>query len=326
MRAVWYDEQGPAHDVLVVGEQPDPVPATGEVCVRVHLSGVNPGDTKKRAGWLGSTMPYPRVIPHSDAAGVIESVGDGVDRSRVGRRVWVFGAQSYRPFGTAADRTVVPSSLALDLPDGVSDEIGACMGIPGITAHRAVFTDGPVDGTAVLVHGVLGGVGMLAAQLARWAGATVIGTVRRSADLELVDDSWADHVVALDHADPADAIRAHAPAGVDRVIEVDFSDNVDLDATVVKAGATIATYATRDPRPGFSFWPMLFDNVTIRLLGSDDFPPAAKQQAASDLTAASRAGALAVPVAERMPLERTADAHERVDAGARGRTLVSLVD
>ena len=311
MRAVWYDEQGPAHDVLVVGEQPDPVPATGEVCVRVHLSGVNPGDTKKRAGWLGSTMPYPRVIPHSDAAGVIESVGDGVDRSRVGRRVWVFGAQSYRPFGTAADRTVVPSSLALDLPDGVSDEIGACMGIPGITAHRAVFTDGPVDGTAVLVHGVLGGVGMLAAQLARWAGATVIGTVRRSADLELVDDSWADHVVALDHADPADAIRAHAPAGVDRVIEVDFSDNVDLDATVVKAGATIATYATRDHRPGLL---VLADAVRQR-----DDPPARKRR----LPAGGQAAGSERPDGSE-PSGRSGGPRRRADAartdGGRSRT------
>ena len=146
MRAVWYERQGPAHDVLIVGELPDPAPGDGEVCVRVRFSGVNPGDTKKRRGWLGSAMPYPRVIPHSDAAGVIESVGTGVEPSRVGQRVWVFGAQSYRPFGTAAELTVVPTSLAIGLPDDVSDEIGACLGIPGITAHRAVFVDGPVDG------------------------------------------------------------------------------------------------------------------------------------------------------------------------------------
>ena len=128
-------------------------------------------------------MPYPRVIPHSDGAGVIDAVGDDVDPARTGERVWVYGAQSYRPFGTAAQLTVVPADQAVALPDNVSDEVGACLGIPGITAHRAVFGDRPVEGTTVLVHGVLGGVGSMAAQLATWRGATVIGTVRQSTDL-----------------------------------------------------------------------------------------------------------------------------------------------
>src|SRR3954447_6002136 len=165
----------------------DPDPAPGEVRVRLALSGVNPGDTKKRGDWLGNRMPFPRVVPHSDGAGVVDAVGEGVDPSRVGERVWVYGAQSYRAFGTAAQYTVVPADLAVPLPDHLSDELGAALGIPGITAHRAVFADGPVDGKLVLVHGVLGGVGSLAAQLARWAGATVLATVRRSADLEHVD-------------------------------------------------------------------------------------------------------------------------------------------
>jgi alcohol dehydrogenase-like protein len=153
MRAVWYDRQGPAAEVLQAGELPDPQPGPGEVRVRVGFSGVNPGDTKKRRGWLGSSMPYPRVIPHSDATGVVDAVGEGVASSRIGRRVWVYGAQSYPAFGTAAEHTVVPESLAVDLPDEVSDEVGACLGIPGITAHRAVFGDGPVIGATVLVHG-----------------------------------------------------------------------------------------------------------------------------------------------------------------------------
>src|SRR3954466_3126119 len=127
VRAVWYDRQGPASEVLQSGELPDPQPKPGEVRVRVRYSGVNPGDTKKRRGWLGSSMPHPRVIPHSDAAGVIDAVGPGVDQARVGRRAWVYGAQSYRPFGTAAEYTVVPDALAVELPDGVPDEVGACL-------------------------------------------------------------------------------------------------------------------------------------------------------------------------------------------------------
>ncbi len=324
MRAVWYERQGPASEVLQVGELPAPEPGPGDVRVRVRLSGVNPGDTKKRRGWLGSRMPYPRVIPHSDAAGIVDAVGPGVDPGRVGRRVWVYGAQSYRPFGTAAEFTVVPSGQAVDLPDEVSDEIGACLGIPGITAHRAVFADGPVTGQTVLVHGVLGGVGALAAQLAQWGGATVVGTVRRSTDLDRLDTRLAVEVVALDRPDPAAAIAQRAPKGVDRIIEVAFSDNVDLDAAVAKNNTVIAAYATREDRPDFPFWPMLFDNVTIRLLGSDDFPADAKRQAATDLTTAAMQGKLSIPVGEPFRLADAAKAHDRVDRGARERVLLRV--
>ncbi len=323
MRAAWYDRQGPAREVLQVGELPDPQPGPGEVRVRVRLSGVNPGDTKKRRGWLGSAMPYPRVVPHSDAAGVVDAVGPGVDAARTGRRVWTYGAQSYRAHGTAAQWVVVPDDRAVDLPDELTDELGASLGIPGITAHRAVFGDGSVAGRTVLVHGVLGGVGALAGQLARWGGATVVGTVRRTADLPEHGMLAADHVVALDGDDPAAAVREHAPGGVDRVIEVSLSDNADLDAAVARIGTVIAAYASREDRPGLPFWPMLFDNVTLRLLGSDDFPAEAKRQAAVDLVAAARAGALSVPVAPPLPLARIADAHERVDAGSRSRVLVA---
>ena len=310
--------------MLQVGELPVPEPGLGEVRVRITLSGVNPGDTKKRHGWLGSAMPFHRVIPHSDGAGVIDAVGEGVDPARVGERVWVFGAQSYRPFGTAAQQAVVPAQQAVNLPANVTDEMGACLGIPGITAHRSVFADGSVAGMTVLVHGVLGGVGSLAAQLASWGGATVIGTVRRGDDIHRVHGPSVAHVVALDQADCAGAIRAHAPDGVDRIVEVAFSENVDLDAAVAKNQTVIAAYASRNDRPGFPFWPMLFDNVVIRLVGSDDIPSEAKQKAALDLTAAGRDGALSVRVDATVPLDQTAEAHDRVDAGTRGRILIEI--
>ena len=269
-------------------------------------------------------MPYPRVIPHSDGAGVIDAVGDGVDPARVGHRVWVYGAQSYRPYGTAAELTVVPTDLAVDLPDSVSDEIGACLGIPGITAHRAVFADGPVEGATVLVHGLLGGVGTIAAQLAHWGGARVIGTVRRASDVESVNVPAVAAVVPLDLPDPASAIRELTEGGIDRIIEVAFSDNVDLDAAVAKNNTTIVAYATRQDRPDFPFWPMLFDNMTIRLIGSDDFSPAWKQRAAQDLTDAARDSALSIKIGSPLPLDRVADAHERVDQGSRERVLVDV--
>jgi NADPH2:quinone reductase len=323
MLAAWYERPGPAAEVLDVGEMADPAPGPGEVRVRVTVSGINPGDTKKRSDWVGFGMPYPRVIPHSDGAGIIDAIGEGVDRARVGERVWVFGAQSYRAFGTAAQLSVVPAEQAVRLPEDVSDEIGACLGIPGITAHRAVFSDGPVTGKTVLVHGVLGGVSSLAAQLAAWNGATVIGSVRRGSDLEGVDEAVT-HSIALDQGDPGAAIRRVAPNGVDRIVEVSFSDNVDVDAAVAAPGAVIAAYATRNPRPDFDFWPMLFSNLTIRLLGSDDFPREAKQQAAADLTAAARERALRIPIDEPLPLQHIAEAHDRVDVGARGRVLLAI--
>jgi len=256
---------------------------------------------------------------------VIDAVGDGVDSSRIGQRVWTYGAQSYRPFGTAAQLTCVPHPQAVPLTDEVSDEMGACLGIPGITAHRAVFSDGPVAGKTVLVHGVLGSVSSLAAQLAHWGGATVIGTVVRSQDLDSVDTSVVSHPVALASGDASAAVREHAPDGVDRIVEVAFSDNADLDAAVVANDAVIAAYASRADRPELPFWPMLFANTTLRLLGSDDFSADAKQQAGNDLTAAARAGALRIAIAPPHPLAEIAAAHEHVDNGPRnGRVLVAI--
>jgi NADPH:quinone reductase len=324
MIAAWYDRQGPAAEVLQVGELPVAEPGPGEVRVRLSYSGVNPGDIKKRQAWLGSPMAFPRIIPHSDGAGIIDAVGPGADQARLGRRVWVYGAQSYRPSGTAAQSTVVPAALAVDLPDSVADQTGACLGIPGITAHRAVFADGPVSGQVILVHGVRGSVGSLAAQLARWGGATVIGTVRTSNEASQVSPATADHVVSLE-SDPATAIRALAPDGVDRVVEVALSANADLDAKVVRNGAVLAAYASPSDRPELPFWPMLFANVTIRLLGSDDFTQTSKDAAASDLSQATAQSAVSVHIARALPLGQIAAAHELIEKETpAGRVLLSL--
>jgi NADPH:quinone reductase len=177
MRAAWYERGGPAREVLTVGEMDTPRPAPGEVLVRVRASGVNPGEVKKRADWMGFGIGYPRVIPHSDGAGTIEEVGEGVSYSRVGQRVWVWGAQSGRPFGTAAQYVALPSEQAVPLPDGVGFEVGTCLGIPARTAHRCVFADGSVSGETVLVSGGAGAVGTFAVSFAKWGGARVIATV-----------------------------------------------------------------------------------------------------------------------------------------------------
>lgn len=325
MRAAYYEEQGLAHDVLQVGELPTPEPGPGEVRVRIAVSGVHVGDVGKRRGYWGSTMSHPRVIPHGDGAGTVDAVGPGVDPSRLAERVWVYLAQSYRPFGTAAEYTVVPSEHAVRLPDEVEWEQAAVLGIPGITGHRAVFASGPVDGRTIVVTGPLGGVGRAALAVARRGGATVITTVRHAGQVDEVLAAGAHHVVVLGGADPAQQIRAIAPDGVDRIAEIDLAGNAALDVEVLAVGGTIATYATSDPGASLPYWPLAFRNITVQFLSNDDFPEQANADAARELTAALAAGDLRYPIAMRFPLAQIADAQDAAErTGSAGRVVVEI--
>jgi NADPH2:quinone reductase len=326
MKAAWYEKQGEAADVLVVGEMSDPEPQAGEVRIRVRASGVNPGEIKKRQGWLDSAMPYPRIVPHSDGAGEIDAVGPDVDRSRLGERVWCFGAQSYRPFGTAAQYVTVPAWQAVRLPDDVPFEQGACLGIPGITAHRAVFADGPVKGATVLIAGAAGAVGSVATQLAAWGGALVIGTVRSAHDVQRARQLGAMHVVNTSAGDAVAQVRRIAPEGVHRVVEVAFGPNAAFNSRVVSQAAVIATYSTPEPEPVLPYWPLAFQNVVVRLLGSDDFPREAKRRAADDLVACLEAAALRMEIREVFPLDRIADAHRAVEKPTASGRVILRVD
>jgi NADPH:quinone reductase len=317
MRAAWYERKGPAREVLVVGEASEPVPAPGEVRVRLAVSGINPGDTKKRDDWLASPMPYPRIIPHSDGAGIIDTVGDDVPPTRIGERVWVYGAQSYRPFGTAAEWVAVPRERAVALPDGVDFATGACLGISARTAHRCVFADGPVAGRKVLVAGGAGSVGHAAVALASWGGAMVIATVGSPVQADMVQHAGAAVVLDRHRQDLADAIlAATGGAGVDRIVEVALGANIALDEQVIANGGTIVAYASdADPEPRLPFWPLLFKNVVLRLVGSDDLPAIAEQAAVTDITSCLAQGQLRPVVAHRLPLARIAEAHELVEQG-----------
>jgi len=318
MKAAWYENQGSAHDVLVVGDMPDPEPGPGEVRIRVAASGVNPGELKKRQDVYGYGMPYPRVVPHSDGAGIIDGVGDGVPVSRLGERLWCYGAQSYRPFGTAAEYVVVPSAQAVPLPDGVSFEQGACLGIPGITAHRCVNVAGPVEDRVVLVQGGAGAVGVCAIQLARRAGARVLATVRSGHDEGVALRAGAHDVVRTDGA-PADEIvsriRTLAPAGVGHIVEVAFDANIAVDTELLAVGGSLAAYAAGEPwpYPPVPFRQLLFKNVRVHFLGSDDFPAEAKAAAARDLNAALASGWLGLEIGRRFPLSAIAEAHEYLE-------------
>ncbi|MBV9405800.1 MAG: NADPH:quinone reductase [Acidobacteriaceae bacterium] len=324
MRAAWYEKQGPAKEVLIVGEMADPHPAAGEVRIRVGASGVNPGDIKKRQDSFGYGMPYPRVIPHSDGAGEVDEVGAGVGSEWHGRAVWCYGAQSYRPFGTAAEFTVVPVDHVVPLARGVSMEQGACLGIPGITAHRAVHVAGDVEGRTVLVQGAAGSVGLCAVQLARHAGAKVIGTIRSAAD-EAVARKAGAHEVVISDAKLSANVRAVAPDGIDHIVEVAFGANLDADVDVLKMGGSIATYATNAEKPAIPFWPMVFKNIGVFFLGSDDFPKEAKMSAARELNAALEDGWSGFEVGERIPLAEIARAHELTEHPAKGGRVVVVL-
>jgi NADPH:quinone reductase len=327
MKAAWYERQGTPASVLTVGEMAAPVSGKGEVRIRVAASGVNPGDVKKREDTFGVGMPYPRVIPHSDGAGVIDAVGEGVSASRVGERVWCFGAQSYRPFGTAAEYVVVPADQAVPLSDSVSFEQGACLGIPGITAHRAVHVAGPVEGRVVLVQGGAGAVGQVAVALARHAGATVIATVRSERDVAVAQRAGAHHVAetkGLSDDEIVKSVHAHA-SRVDHIVEVAFHSNISMDEQLLGLGGSIATYATGNPTPAIPFWPLVFKNVSLFFLGGDDFPAEAKLDAARALNEALDGGWRGFEIEARFPLEKIAEAHEAIEGRkVAGRVVVSL--
>jgi NADPH:quinone reductase len=329
MQAAWYERRGPARDVLVVGEMPQPTPGEGEVCIRLAYSGINPGDVKKRSGWQGSPMPYPRVVPHSDGAGVIDAVGAGVPQARIGQAVWCYGAQSYRAFGTAAEAVVVPAALAVALPAGAELEPdlleqAACLGIAGITGYRAVFAAGPVAGLDVLVWGATSGVGAVALQMAHRGGARVFAVVRSAEHLPAVRAMGAAEAWLADDPSLVDQVRQAAPAGVHRIAEIDFAAHIDVDAAVIATGGAISAYATSADRPEIPYRKLAFADVSLHLLGSDDFPPAVKADAANELTAALLEGRLRAAVVARLALQDIAHAHEQVERGAGGRVLLSV--
>jgi NADPH:quinone reductase len=324
MRAAWYEKQGAASDVLTVGEVEEPQPIAGEVRIRVAASGVNPGDVKKREDAFGLGMPYPRVIPHSDGAGVIDAVGEGVSNEWVGRRVWCYGAQSYRPFGTAAEYTVVPLHQAVPLPESVSMQQGACLGIPGITAHRAVFVAGSVEGRTVLVQGGAGAVGACAVQLAHQAGARVIASCRSESDQPIASRAGADAVV-LTGDSFVEQVRAEAPKGIDHIVEVAFGANIKADVELLAQGGSIATYATNAPMVEIPVWQLVFVNARLFFIGSDDIPAEAKMEAGRAINRALEAGWSGLPIAERFRLNDIAKAHEFVERPkASGRVVVMI--
>jgi NADPH2:quinone reductase len=328
MKAVYYEKKGPAAKVLVAGDLPDPQPGAGEVRVKVAVSGVNPTDTKLRSGWDGAAdMPFPRIVPHQDGAGMIDRVGAGVPQSRIGERVWIYEAQRGRAFGSCAEYVALPADNAVPLPRAASFETGACLGIAGMTAHRCLFQDGGIQGQTVLVAGGAGAVGQAAIQLAKWAGARVVATVSRAEQEKVAREAGADLVVNRKSGDAADRIKAFALAGVDRVVEVAFEANLDLNRAVLKPNGVISTYSSGpfDSAPRIAFSPVMRQGLTVHFILVYVMSREAHQAAARDLNAALEAGRYRPHVARVFGLAETAAAHEAQESGATvGKLLVAV--
>jgi NADPH2:quinone reductase len=317
MRAARYVRTGPAHEVLEIVDLPTPHPGAGEVRVKLSWSGVNPSDVKSRAGARTKTLPFPSIVPHSDGSGVIDEVGAGVPPVRIGERVWIWNGAWGRPFGTAAEYIALPADQAVPLPDAVELAAGVCLGIPALTAHHAVSVDGGVAGKNVLVAGGAGAVGHYAIQIARRLGARqILSTVSGPQKAALAKAAGADTALNYKTDNVEAKVReATAGQGVDRIIEVDFGTNMQLDLKLLTPDGDIVVYGSNAPEIAVPFVPMILKNVRLRFfivynLNRDD-----RRNEIASLTSMLANNSLIDNIATRLPLEKIADAHELVEHG-----------
>jgi NADPH2:quinone reductase len=337
MRAIVYSNPGPS-SVLSLAERPVPEPGPGEVRVRVTVSGVNPTDWKSRAG-SGRRGPDGEIVPNQDGAGVVDAVGEGVAGLAIGDPVWIYLAQHERPTGTAQEFTVVPADRAVPLPEGIGMEVAASLGVPAMTAHRALtvhesgparLAPGALAERTVLVAGGAGAVGHAAIQLAAWAGATVLTTVSSDEKAELARAAGAHHVLRYTDADIAEQIERLAPNGVDQIVEVSLAQNAALDLRVIANHGSIAFYADNGGDAAeISVRATFAKNVRLQGLLMYTVGESALAAAAADITAALRDGALPVGASTGLPLTwfdlaDTAAAHDAVEGGAVGKVLIDV--
>jgi NADPH:quinone reductase len=324
VKAVWYERTGAAPDVLTFGEMPMPVARPGEVRVRLEASGVNPADVGRRAGSYRA-MEFPRVIPNSDGAGIVDQVGDGVTRLAVGQRVWLFnGQRNGRAFGTAAEYIALAEHLVTPLPDAVSFAAGATLGIPGMTAWCCLFGDGPIAGQTVLVTGGAGAVGHYAVQLAKWGGARVIATVSSAFKAEQARVAGADLVINYKTEDViAKTMALTEGRGVNRVVDVDFGGNIATTLKLMAMNSTIAVYATNGNRsPVVPMRELMERCIALRALVLFALPQPVLAAGQADITKWLAAGKRIHNVAAQFPLSETARAHLAVENGDKLGTVI----
>jgi NADPH2:quinone reductase len=327
MKAAWYTRQGPPAEVIRFGEQPIPHATAGQVRVRLHASAVNPADTNRTVG-RSYAMEGPLIIPNSDGSGVVDEVGEGVDAAWMGRRVWLYnGQRGGRLLGTAAEYIALDADLVSELPDSTSFNEGACLGIPCMTAHRAVTLGGDLTDRTVLVTGGAGAVGHYAVQWAKHFGARVIATVSSQDKAAHASAAGAHLTLNYRTEDVAARIREYTGAsGVHHVVDVDFGGNLGVTLKVIAANGSIAYYATKGSvQPAIPAAEIMRRNVSIHGILLNGAPHAARRRAQHDIVNALRAGSLRHTVAAVFPLERTADAHGAVEYAPKHGTVVVAV-
>ena len=327
MKAAFYEKVGPAREVLQTAELPEPQPQAGEVRVRIEWSGVNPSDVKSRMGLRSKELPFPRIIPHSDGAGVIDAVGAGVAKERVGQRVWTWNGAWGRPHGTACQQVCLPQAQAVALPEGVDGAAGACLGIPALTALHAVLMDGGVAGKTVFVAGGAGAVGHYAVQTASQLGAArVIASVSTPEKAALAREAGADEIVFYKTEPLADRVLALTHGlGVDRIIELDFAANAEADLKMLRPGGECVVYGSGAPMMQLPFFPLIARNLQLKFFIVYNLAPPDRERAVATLTRMLQRGALRHNVAARLPLADIAAAHELVESGRAAGNVVLQV-
>jgi NADPH:quinone reductase len=315
MHAAWYSRNGEARDVLVVGDLPTPSPAAGEVRVKLVTSGVNPSDVRfRKLRPVGGE----RVVPHSDGAGIIDAVGDGVSPARVGERVWIWNGQWQRPMGTAAEYIAISAEHTVTLPVTVDFSAGACLGIPAMTGFQAVRMAGEITGKTVLVIGASSSVGYYAAQVAVARGARVIGTVGSADKAGHARTAGVEATINYKTEPVADRIKElTAGKGADVIVDMDLNTTVKLLGNGALAPyGTLVSYGSS--APGDIPFPIqtLRENlhklafVGVYRLSRDD-----RCAAIDGLTEMLFAGALTHAIGARFSLNDVVAAHEAVERG-----------
>ena len=313
MRAAYYEKNGPAAEVLHVGEVDTPQPGPGEVRIKLKTSGVNPSDVKTRAG-LARKIAYPRVVPHSDGAGVIDMVGERVSQSRIGERVWTWNGFWKRPYGTAAEYITLPEIQAVKLPDAISFEAGACLGIPALTAWHAIDIAGTKSGSTVLIAGGAGAVSHYAIQFAKARGAFVLSTVSYDAKANVARDAGADVAINYKTENVGERVMALTKGGVDAVIELDLNANAAMLPSVLRPRGTVVVYGT-SPQVQFPGSFCLVNNITVKFMLVYELTTDERERAVDDITRMMEAGRLIHNVATTFPLADIVKAHETVEQG-----------
>ena len=327
MHCISYSKFGPSDKVLKLEEIPNPVPSIDEVLIKIRFSGVNPSDAKSRAGVRpGILKPeFEKIIPNSDGSGTIIEVGENINKSRIGERVWIWNAQWKRAYGTAAEFVCLPSKQAIKMPDKMPFEIGACLGIPGLTAAQCVLEDETLDGKAVLISGGAGSVGNIAVQLAKWSGAEVIATGSPE-NFDYIKKAGADHILDYNDPDLSTKILTIAPTGVDKMIEVEFGVNIDLAHQITKPNGTVSIFGSaKNMRPSIPFGNYLFKALTLRLVLIYILPYQKRLTAINYLHDAFEAQALNPSIDMIYNLSECSKAHDHsLESGRKGAILLQL--